>query len=303
MQLTDLPLYNQLLLLLDLANVNYFYRRYYYNDPHKPKCNKVSSNVLFIPLTNDQEKLKEYEVDQYPRGYDHVCIRRENTIQGIHVDLYKDKENAGNVFEPSDVVERFGLLKNAYFKDKTIVPVVEKCYAMLCALSAVTNVSDELIAVFRNMLDATSQLPNLDELLFQKFYFNTELAETIDRMFNLYGRSNASFSVKPGNNTILFYSKNAKQRIQISRDPQTNTAVQFSVIDMTDPAKYIQINYPMYQPDATGVEAIYQQIIDKFEADIKPYSQDEHFKELYENAKQYLINIKLNIDVEPMDLF
>lgn len=303
MQLTDLPLYNQLLLLLDLANVNYFYRRNYYNDPHKPKCNKVSSNVLFIPLTNDQEKLKEYEVDQYPRGYDHVCIRRENTIQGIHVDLYKAKENAGNVFEPSDVVERFGLLKNASFKDKTIVPVVEKCYAMLCALSAVTNVSDELIAVFRNMLDATSQLPNLDELLFQKYYFNTELAETIDRMFNLYGRTNANFSIKTGNNGILFYSKNAKQRIQISRDPQTNTAVQFSVIDMTDPAKYIQINYPMYQPDATGVEAIYQQIIDKFEADIKPYSQDEHFKELYENAKQYLISIKLNIDLEPLDIF
>lgn len=303
MQLTDLPLYNQLLLLLDLANVNYCYRRNYYNDPHKPKCNKVSSNVLFIPLTNDQEKLKEYEGDQYPRGSDHVCIRRENTIQGIHVDLHKAKENDGNVFESSDVVERFGLLKNAYFKDKSIVPVIEKCYAMLNALSAVTVVPPDLIAVFRSMLDATAQLSNLDELLFQKFYFNTELAETIDRMFNLYGRSNASFSIKPGNNTILFYSKNAKQRIQISRDTQTNTAVQFSVIDMTDPAKYIQINYPIYQPDATGVEAIYQHIIDKFESDIRPYSQDEHFKELYENAKQYLINIKLNIDLEPMELF
>ena len=303
MQLTDLPLYNQLLLLLDLANVNYCYRRNYYNDPHKPKCNKVSSKVLFIPLTNDQEKLKEYEGDQYPRGSDHITIRRENHNQGIYVDLYKAKENDGNVFESSDVVERFGLLKNAYFKDKSIVPVIEKCYAMLSALSAVTVVLHELIAVFRSMLDATAQLSNLDELLFQKFYFNTELAETIDRMFNLYGRSNGSFSIKPGNNTILFYSKNAKQRIQISRDTQTNTAVQFSVIDMTDPAKYIQINYPIYQPDATGVEAIYQQIIDRFETDIKPYSQDEHFKELYENAKQYLINIKLNIDVEPMELF
>lgn len=303
MQLTDLPLYNQLLLLLDLANVNYFYRRNYYNDPHKQTCNKNSSNVIFIPLTNDQEKLKEYDGNQYPRGSDHITIRRENHNQGIYVDLHKAKDNVGNAFEPSDVVERFGLLKNAYFKDKTIVPVIEKCYAMLCALSVVTDVPNELIAVFRNMLDATSQLSNLDELLFQKFYFNTELAETIDRMFNLYGRTNANFSIKTGNNSILFYSKNAKQRIQISRDPQTNTAVQFSVIDMTDPAKYIQINYPMYQPDATGVEAIYQQIIDKFEADIKPYSQDEHFKELYENAKQYLINIKLNIDLEPLDLF
>lgn len=303
MQLTDLPLYNQLLLLLDLANVNYFYRRNYYNDPHKQTCNKVSSNVLFIPLTNDQEKLKEYEGNQYPRSSDHVTIRRENNNQGIYVDLHKAKENSSNVFEPSDVVERFGLLKNAYFKDKTIVPVFEKSYAMLCALDVVSGVPKELIAIFRSMLDATSQLPNLDEIVFQKFYFNTELAETIDRMFNLYGRSNANFSIKPSNNTILFYSKNAKQRIQISRDLQTNTGVQFSVIDMTDPAKYIQINYPIYQPDATGVEAIYQQIIDKFETDIRSYSQDEHFKELYENAKQYLISIKLNIDVEPIELF
>lgn len=303
MQLTDLPLYNQLLLLLDLANIHYYYRANYYLDPHGSKSNKISSNNILIPLTNDPEKLKEYEIGRYPHNEDYIVVRREYWCNGITFNINTKSLPHAQANDPSTVIERFGLLQNALFKEKSITPVIEKCYAMVSALNTVTSVDPEIILIFQKLLDATIQLQSLDEILYQKFYFDEKLSSTIETLFNSRTIVNDNYSTKFGQSHITFYSRNSKQRIKIAKDLQLANSLQFSILDISDPSKYIQINYPSFQPDTNEHAEVYQQVIDKMETDVKPYSQDEHFQALYENVKQYLTNIKLNVDLEPAELF
>lgn len=303
MQLTDLPLYNQLLLLLDLANVHYYFRNNYSIDIHAAKCNKISSNTILIPLTNDPELLKELEYGHYPINSAYIGIRREYWCNGINIDITAHNRSVAYNGDPNAVIERFGLLKNALFKEKSIVPVIEKCYAMLSALNAVTTVEPEIILNFQKLLDATSQLQSLDEIVYQKYYFDEKLSTTIEKLFNSRACTNETYNIKFGYDHLTFYSRNSKQRIKISRDYHLANGLQFSIIDATDPVKYIQTNFPSFQPESKEHEDVFQQIIDKMEHDVKTYTQDEHFQALYEAAKQYLTSIKLNIDIEPADLF
>lgn len=299
MKLNDLPLYTQFALLADAAGIKFSTNR---DDQGVTGIDRIryssSINIPLSPDVNVRNNFLESE-KKADHGMCHqittLTIQRIDGNDSIRIAIrepYIPREERGETHSP---IMRFGILDNTYFKNVELSKIVDSLYKAVNALANITEVNPDLVNVVTKLFNAVPLIQNLDELVYEESYSNNKAINILSRGF--WRRPTYKEGMRAdtsGNGIVVEFLENRNYKVAVKQAEPNSDIVEVLITDKRTPKMSTTKQVACERLKGNTKDEIFDEII-KLVNDTKE-GQDGEVATLLEFAKEYIIEIKLNVD-------